>query len=158
MAFLIRRATLADLPALIGLERNFPGDRLGRNNFRHLLTRAHADVWVGVADGTPVANAVVLFRKNSTCARLYSLVVAPSTRGRGIAGALVRTLELAASARGCNRVRLEVRDDNAVAARLYTRLGYRFVRRVPAFYEDGHDALRLDGMLDDADTRDDLAA
>lgn len=158
MTFTIRRAAAADLPALTMLEQSFPGDRLSRSNFRHLLTRARADIWVCVAAGTPVGNAIVLFKKNSRRARLYSLVVAPSERGRGIARALAQTAEIAAADRGCNCMHLEVREDNAVATRLYAKLGYRFAHRVEGFYDDGHDALRLERTLARNGERTDRAA
>ena len=158
MALTVRRATLADLPALLALERDFPGDRLVRSSFRHLLTRAHAGIWVCLAADALVGNAIVLFRKHSRRARLYSLIVTPSARGRGIARALVESVETAVAERGCNRMYLEVRDDNAVAVRLYQRLGYRFVRRIENFYEDGRDALQLERPLGESGKSPDLAA
>lgn len=142
-----RRATLADLPALLDLERAFPGDRLSRRSFRHLLTRANADVWICTEDGQVVGDAVMLYRNASLTARLYSIVIAPSARGRGIARALVRSVETAALQRSRRRIYLEVRADNAAAIGLYEKIGYRIVGRLVGFYEDGQDALRLQRSL-----------
>lgn len=150
MAVVIRRATLTELPALVALERSFPGDRLSRRSFRHLLTRARAEVWVAVADDRVAANAVVLYRTRTRQARLYSLVVDPALRGRGIAQALLEAAEAAARARGCVRVYLEVRRDNGAALALYAKRGYRPVGRISQFYEDGEDALRLERRLEPA--------
>lgn len=161
MTVVIRRATLADLPVLVALERDFPGDRLSRRSFRHLLTRARADVWVAVADDCIVGNAVVLYRAHVRQARLYSLVVHPARRGRGIARGLVDAAEAAARLHDCACVHLEVRIDNDPALGLYAKLGYRTVRRIPRFYEDGQDALRLERRLEAAPPsqgRHDLAA
>ena len=143
----IRRAGLADLAALIALERCFPGDRLSARSFRHLLTHARADVWVAADASELLGNAVVLYRRHSTRGRLYSLVVAPSARGRGIARALVEAAETAAAAAGARHLYLEVRCDNAAAIGLYRKLGYHPVARLPRYYEDGQDAIRLERPL-----------
>lgn len=147
MSLHIRRAGRADLAALVMLERSFPGDRLTRRGFRHLLTRAHADVWVAADGAELLGNAVVLYRTHTTSARLYSLVVAPVARGRGIARALVQAAEAAATARRVRRMFLEVRCDNAAAIRLYQKLGYRLMGQLPGFYEDGADGWRLENLL-----------
>lgn len=147
MSLSIRRASPCDLAALAALERCFPGDRLTRRGFRHLLTRAHADVWVAVARDELLGNAVVLYRARATTARLYSLIIAPAARGRGIAAALVHAAEGAASLRQIRRMVLEVRCENEAAIRLYVKLGYRFIDRLPRFYEDGADGWRLEHVL-----------
>ncbi|MFL6622820.1 MAG: GNAT family N-acetyltransferase [Sulfurifustis sp.] len=142
-----RLANRTDLPALLELERSFPGDRLSRRSFEHLLNGAHADVWVCAAGERVIADAVVLYRRGTRSARLYSIVVAHEARGSGVASALLRTLEATARRRGCERVSLEVRTDNRAALALYEKRGYRVVRRIAGFYEDGQDALRLERVL-----------
>src|SRR6266516_6794775 len=71
----LRRAQPRDLDALVRLEVYFPGDRLRRANLRHLLRHGHADVFVVECVDALVADAVVLYRRGSRHARLYSLVV-----------------------------------------------------------------------------------
>lgn len=94
-----------------------------------------------------LGKAVVFFRRNSDVARLYSIAVDGRARGRGLGKALLQAVERAAQRRGCTRLRLEVRQDNAGAIRLYERLGYRrFAARV-RFYEDGADAWRYEKTL-----------
>lgn len=156
--FTIRAATGSDLPALVALEQSFPGDRLTPSNFRYLIARPSAEIWVCVGTDAFLGDAIVLFKKHSRRARLYSLVVAPAARGRGIARTLVRAVEHAAAVRGCNRMSLEVRDDNAVAAALYAKLGYCFVGKIPRYYEDGCQAVRFERALGDTAGPTDLAA
>ena len=144
----MRRAELADLDAILALEAHFPSDRLSRRQLRHLLTRAHAEAWVaedGLAenDSRIVGDAIVLFRRGFDAARLYSLVVAPGARGRGVGASLLLAAERGAAERGCVSVRLEVREDNDAARRLYARHGYETVGRTDFFYRDGADALRM---------------
>jgi [ribosomal protein S18]-alanine N-acetyltransferase len=55
----------------------------------------------------------------------------------------VRRAEAVARRRGCGYIGLEVRADNAPARALYAGLGYAEERRLPRYYEDGADALRL---------------
>ena len=139
----IRRARAPDIPALVDLERAFPTDRLSARSFRHLLQRGHADVWIYDEAGRALGNAVVLYRRGTRIARLYSLVVADTARGKGIGSALVACAERHAARRGCAELQLEVRPDNAGAQALYARRGYAGRGTLPEFYEDGAPALRL---------------
>jgi len=144
-AYRIRRATPADLPALLALERRaFTTDHLSPRQYRRHVASASACVLAAVDASGLLGKAVLFFRRNSAGARLYSIAVADTARGRGIGEALLRACERAARARGCTRLRLEVRQDNAAAIRLYERLGYRRFGAHAAFYEDGADAWRYE--------------
>lgn len=140
---MIRRATAADVSALAELESVFPTDRMSRRNFQDLLRRGQGNVLVYEDGAAVLGDAVILYRRNSQTARIYSLVVAPAQRGRGIAQALLAAVEADARVRKCRLLRLEVRPDNAAALRLYERLGYTVGQRLEQFYEDGSPALRL---------------
>jgi ribosomal protein S18 acetylase RimI-like enzyme len=140
---ILRSAELADLDALLSLEQTFPGDRLGRASFRHLLSRGNADVILAEGGGRVLGDAVVLYRRGFHSARLYSLAVAEAARGRGVGRMLLSEAEERARARGCVSLRLEVREDNAAALRLYERAGFEVVGRTAEYYEDGSAALRL---------------
>lgn len=144
---MIRRAAHADIPALVTLEAVFPTDRMSTRNFQDLLRRGRGSVLVYEDEGALLGDAVVLYRRNSPTARIYSLVVEPKQRGRGIAQQLLAAVEIEARERQCQTLRLEVRPDNAQALRLYNHLGYRVERRLEQFYEDGSPALRLSKML-----------
>ncbi len=139
----VRRARRGDIPGLLALELFFPTDRLSRTSFRHLLTRGHADVLVYEHGAQALGNAVVLYRRGSRRARLYSLVTHPTHRGQGIASRLIAAAERAARKRGCKQIHLEVRPTNRGAIRLYQKRGYEIERRVAKFYEDGTDALQF---------------
>src|SRR6185312_5803177 len=144
----IRRATLADLPALLALERRaFTTDHLSSRQYRHHITNTSACVFAALDASGLLGKAVVFFRKNTRVARLYSLAVADEARGRGVGEALVRAVEGAARDKCCRRLRLEVRQDNASAIRLYERLGYRRFGAYCGFYEDGADAWRYEKDL-----------
>jgi ribosomal-protein-alanine N-acetyltransferase len=142
-AFRIRRATLADLDALVGLERAaFTTDHLSRRQYRKHVQSTSARVIAAVDGAGLLGKAVLFFRRDSDIARLYSIAVAHSARGRGLGEALLLAAERAARRQGARRMRLEVRQDNAAAIRLYERRGYRRIGAYAAFYEDGADAWR----------------
>ncbi|MFO1070542.1 MAG: GNAT family N-acetyltransferase [Geminicoccaceae bacterium] len=148
----MRPAGIADLAALMRLETaGFPGDRMARRSLRRLLGRPTAQVLVAVAAGSAVGYAMVLLRKGSRAARLYSLVRDAGSARRGVGGALLAAAERAAVARGAAEMRLEVRTDNAAAIRLYERHGYEVFARIADYYEDHADALRMRKSLTEGD-------
>lgn len=140
---MIRRATLDDLDDLELLESSFPGDRISRQSFRHLLSKGHADIFILEENGSTLANIVLLYRKGFHSARLYSLVVHPLARGRGLAKQLLEVAEAAARARGCVSIRLELREDNSAARTLYTKHGFELIGRTADYYDDHSAALRM---------------
>lgn len=143
----VRSALPADLAALLVLEQHFPCDRLSRQSFRRLLRSTSAELQVYEEAGQVVGNAVLLHRRNSTQARIYSLIVHPDCQGRGIARTLLDSVECAAMARGCRALCLEVRADNAPALRLYQKAGFQVVRQITGYYQDHATALRLEKSL-----------
>lgn len=147
--FILRPATRADLDALVALEEAaFAGDRLSRRSLARLVGVRSAVVLVGVFAGQVVASAVVLLRSYSSRARLYSLAVAPSVRGRGFGAALLEAAERAAAARGATALTLEMRADNEAARQLYERHGFAAAGRSPGYYSDGEAALHFRKALE----------
>jgi ribosomal-protein-alanine acetyltransferase len=142
--FAIRLGRPADLPRLVEIENgSFPGDRLSRRALARHLGSPTAAVLVATAQsGQVVAYALLLFRRNASVARLYSVAVDPAARGLGLSRRLMAAAEAAARRRGASALVLEVRIDNAAAIRLYEALGYRRFARRSAYYEDEADALR----------------
>ncbi len=148
LRFRVRAARGADLEPLIELEqRVFATDRLSRASLRRLLASPSARVIVAEGGARLAGAAVVLFRKRATVARLYSIAVAPSMSGKGIAGALLRAAERAATRRKCRCIRLEVHVTNRAAIGCYRKGGYQQFGRYRSYYEDGGDALRFEKPL-----------
>jgi ribosomal protein S18 acetylase RimI-like enzyme len=145
----IRAATVADLDALLEIEqRCFDTDRLTRRSFRHMLTRAKAITLVHERDGDLDGYALVLFHAGTALARLYSFAVLPEHQGLRIGARLLTAAEAATLEHGYATLRLEVRADNAAARALYQRAGYREMQRLPGYYEDHADGLRLEKTLE----------
>ncbi len=145
----IRRATAADVAALVALEASiFPEDPFNGRQVRYLVLRARGAVMVAIAgrqcDGARlVGAAMVLWRRGGRSARLYTLAVAPDARGRGVGTRLLSACEAAAAAAGCAAMRLEVRAANAGARAFYRGRGYRPIAILPGYYEGGGDGIRM---------------
>lgn len=143
----LRDARLKDLPQLAALEALFPTDRMPERQFRHQVLRGAGRLRVAVAGGVLLGYALTMFRRGSGVARLYSISVHPAARGQGLGARLLVDAERGARARGCDRLRLEVRVRNRRAIALYESRGYvRFARRV-GYYQDGSDAFRYEKPL-----------
>jgi ribosomal protein S18 acetylase RimI-like enzyme len=152
--FAIRNAEPADLPGLVHLETAvFPSDRLSARSFRRLIATPSAACRVARVAGRLAGYHVLLFRRGSSVARLYSIAVAPEDRGRGLAALLMRDAEEVARRRGARHLRLEVRSDNAGAIRLYERLGYQACGGVAGYYADGADAHRYRRQIGGVDEK-----
>jgi ribosomal protein S18 acetylase RimI-like enzyme len=145
---MIRDARLSDLSALVALEDDcFEIDRFNRRQFRYMITRAQGRLLVDERRGTLIGYALVLFRRGTSLARLYSIAVDPRARGRGAGRDLLEAAERAAADADCAYLRLEVRRDNVESIRLYRNAGFRKLGEVGDYYEDGMEALRYEKAL-----------
>ena len=112
----IRRATAADIDALIALEHEcFQTDRILRRNYLRLLKKITAEIFVAVVDQQIVGNIIIFYRRNSKTSRVYSLAVQKIFRKFGVAHNLLKSAVESAVKRGCNQLILEVNDKNADA-------------------------------------------
>lgn len=146
----IALATPSDRPALDQLERcAFDSDRISARSWRRLLVSPGARVFVCRSNGTIAGACVVLHRKSASVARLYSLAVAPLSRGSGLAARLLAAALSDARQQGCAVLRLESRRDNAGAHRLFQRHGFTPSGTKPGYYQDGEDALCFERDLFD---------
>jgi ribosomal protein S18 acetylase RimI-like enzyme len=148
MPIAIRPARAADIDALVAIENSaFTSDRLSRRSFRTLLERETAQTLIAEAGGRAVGYCMVLFRKGSGVARLYSIATLGDTSEKGVGRQLLGAAEQAAYDRDRLLLRLEVREDNRRAIALYEQNAYRRIGREPDYYEDGAPALRFEKIL-----------
>ncbi|MAW87781.1 MAG: GNAT family N-acetyltransferase [Phyllobacteriaceae bacterium] len=148
MTTALRRATQSDIDQLVLLENTvFDADRISRRSFRQLIDRETAETIVAESGGRICGYAMVLFRKGTAVARLYSIAVLPSAGGSGLGARLLEAAEDAAFGHGRMVLRLEVREDNTRAIGLYERRGYRRIGRYLDYYADHTTALRYEKLL-----------
>ncbi|GLY18350.1 GNAT family N-acetyltransferase [Kineosporia rhizophila] len=133
-----RRATLSDVPAIVGL---LADDRFGATRespddldlYRAAFARVDADPQqlqvVGERDGVLLATAQVTFipgisRRGATRAIVEAVRVAGTERGAGLGSALMRWILDECRARGCDLVQLTSAVERQDAHRFYRRLGF----------------------------------
>jgi [ribosomal protein S18]-alanine N-acetyltransferase len=114
-----------------------------------MVSRAHGQLLVAERDGQLLGYALLLLRRRSTRARLYSIAIAEHARGMGLGQQLLARIEACAVAHHCTHLRLEVRTDNPGALGLYERNGYRRFALVDDYYADHTSALRLEKPLNE---------
>lgn len=142
MALEIREANWDDardrLAALLVLDTYASGESGGgaplsaevkRRLIPALREHGQALVLLAFEDGQPAGIATCFFGFSTFYARpllnVHDLAVMPAFQRRGIGRALLEAAEAGASARGCCKLTLEVREDNRVARELYHQHGFR---------------------------------
>lgn len=129
----VRPATTADLDAVAALEEEtFGADAWSRSAVLEEITGPARQVLVSVDDGGTVCGYVVVGGVGEV-ADLHRVVVCPSRRRSGVAGALLDAVDVTAYA----RMLLEVRADNEAALAFYRRRGFVEVARRSNYYADG---------------------
>lgn len=140
---ILRRASNADVPRVVELERESFSDPWSAAAFRAALAEERvlfvvAETSVGELVGYAVAWSAV------DEAELANLAVTASARGAGIGKALVDAALRYGEERGCVCMHLEVRESNAAARAVYAACGFEEVGRRRRYYrEPAEDALLL---------------
>lgn len=132
----IRRATPADLHAITALERESPtAAHWSQAQYDAILNAPHAtDRLILVsADDRDLTGFVVAHTATEEW-ELENIVVAESSRRRGLGCQLVHALLDAARQQHARVVFLEVRESNASARALYHTCGFQETGRRPNYY------------------------
>lgn len=134
MAWQLRRASVADLEAIMPLERSiFQGDAWSANAMRNELANPQTHYLVAQRAPTPehpdlpdqIDGYAGLFAPRGALeGDIQTIAVAESARRGGLGRSLIQTLVGEARDRGAREVFLEVRADNPGAQGLYESLGF----------------------------------
>ncbi|EQB35593.1 hypothetical protein M947_09940 [Sulfurimonas hongkongensis] len=139
----LREAKTSDVNALYGLERelfcskNYP---LSKGSLYYHAKNSL--VLLSEVEGTLAGYILILTKRKD--AKLYSLGVKDSFRGRGISKALLQQASKNLKDLGFQKFILEVRVDNIVAFSLYEKNGFKVAKKLKAFYKDGCDAYLME--------------
>lgn len=140
----LRHATLHDVPALVELEAAcFDYDLLKATHFRYFINSPQAHLLVVEQANELIAYALLLSRKHSSRARLYSIAVHPNFRGQGAAPLLWQALEDLCRLYGRHEMHFEVKQTNARAIHFYQKQGYEIIGEKKQYYDDGSDAYQM---------------
>ena len=141
-------AEVTDIATLVEIEQAcFTTDKLSVRSFRRFISEKRSDLYIARYKNEIVGYYLLLYRRGTSLARLYSIALLPSARGTGIAAQLLKDAEERALERHCAFMRLEVRPDNAAAIRLYQKQGYHPFGVKLDFYEDHTDALCMQKQI-----------
>lgn len=147
-SFKICLATKEHIPALLELENLcFDYEKLNKHRFLYMLDKAHASLWIALEHHILVGYILLLFNRSSQLARIYSLAVHPSYRGQGIAKLLLAKAEKETREKHYKAIRLEVREDNLASIALYEKQGFSIIKKLPDYYSNHIDGLRLEKKL-----------
>lgn len=139
---ILRPAKLSDLGQLVDLENAcFDYDQLTRRNFHWMITKANSIFLVIEYKTKLIGYGLVLINSGTSLARLYSIAVLDSYQGHGLASQLILELEEMSSNEDCAYLRLEVKESNKGAIKLYEKLGYIKFSQKEDYYDNGETAL-----------------
>ena len=84
-------------------------------------------------------------RVNNNQARIMMFAVRQEYRHQGIGQSIIDRFRMNAVMSGITFITLEVKPSNTAAVRFYKRNGFKETNILPRFYQDGGDAIRMDG-------------
>ena len=141
----LRQMTVADLPAVMEIEREtFPARRVERGHAARRAGRPAPDPPLRGGPGgrrdRRLRRALSPRATRPTCRPSRSW---PKTSGTGIGGAMLTELLAEAVRRGAREIFLEVRADNPGAQGVYGDFGFEGIGVRRRYYEDGTDAIMM---------------
>jgi len=154
----LRRATSADLPAIIQLVgqvvplMNAAGNYQWTNEYPNEAVFekdiAQNHLWVAELGGELAGVAALTQDQDAEYADAdwdaaepalvtHRLAVAPSAQGHGVAQALLQQAEHEARVLGLRTLRVDTNSENAATQRLFPKLGYRFAGEIKLAFRPG---------------------
>jgi len=133
---MIRRAVLADVDAVVVIERAcFGADAWSETLVTAAVEGGRSTVLIDDLDAYGVIAVA------GDVADLERIAVMPSRRRQGVAGRVLDALCAAAREQEADRMLLEVAADNAAAIAFYAAHGFTTISRRAGYYRGGIDAL-----------------
>jgi len=137
----VRKLRRRDLDRVLEIERaSFGPEAWDRNLFAEFL--ASRDLFLGAWRGGRLCGYLLASARGAR-AELMSIAVDPPARKRGAASALIRAALRQVRRGRAGRFSLMVKTSNREAQGCYAKFGFRRIRRVRAYYEDGSDGLLM---------------
>lgn len=154
MSATIRKAGIDDLPLLESIEvKSFAPslyDRMSKRQYRHLLTRGNADILLALSSQNEVGcgAAILLYKKNNSFSRFYSLAVIPEYQGKGVGSHLFGAAEKLSKDKCLKGMILEIRADNDILFQRYQKNGYVSYKTIPDYYPDGEACIKMKKLFE----------
>ena len=140
MAVKIQTASIKALDALYKIEEQcFTEEAFSKRQIAYLLTDYNTIALVAKADEEIAGFIIVQIETDDAeYGHIITLNVAVNFRHKGVATRLLQEITSLLKQRGISECRLEVRDDNHAAIKLYHKLGYRTVCKLDRYYGKRH--------------------
>ena len=145
----IETASLKLLDQLFKIEEKcFDQEAFSKRQIAYLLTDYNTIALAAKADNNTVGFIIaqVEVEENTEFGHIITINVTPNFRRQKIATKMLREMENLLKQKGINECRLEVREDNHAAIKLYCSLGYQTVGKLERYYGTKH-GLYLKKML-----------
>ena len=145
MTWLLRRAALSDLDAIMAIETmTFESDAWSRQQMESELANPNTYYLVATREGVMTVDgyAGLLAPRGAAQADIQTIAVCDPARRHGLGRTLMNALLSEARSRDAHEVFLEVRADNPTAQQLYGSIGFEQISVRKRYYQpDGVDAL-----------------
>jgi ribosomal-protein-alanine acetyltransferase len=136
----IETATIKILDILYKIEEKcFDEEAFSKRQIAYLLTDYNTIALVAKT-GTDITGFIIaqVETDDTDFGHIITLNVAPNYRHKSVATQLLHEIENLLKQRGINECRLEVREDNHAAIKLYHKLGYQTIGKLDRYYGKKH--------------------
>ena len=137
----IETATLKLLDQLYQIEENcFDQEAFSKRQIAYLLTDYNT-IALAAKTCSSLAGFIIAqveVEENTEFGHIITINVAPNFRRQKIATKMLHEIENILKQKGINQCRLEVREDNHTAIKLYQTLGYQTVGKLERYYGTKH--------------------
>jgi len=137
----IETATIKVLDELYALEEAcFDQEAFSKRQISYLLTDYNTVALIAKVEGSIVGFIIaqVEVEENTEFGHIITLNIAPKYRHQKIATNLLKEIEDILKLKGITESRLEVREDNHVAIKLYKTLSYQTMGKLEKYYGTKH--------------------
>jgi ribosomal-protein-alanine acetyltransferase len=137
----IETATIRLLDELYALEEEcFDQEAFSKRQIAYLLTDYNSIALMAKVESSIVGFVIaqVEVEENTEFGHIITLNIAPKRRHQRIATNLLKEIESILKRKGITECRLEVREDNHAAIKLYKTLGYQTVGKLENYYGAKH--------------------
>lgn len=141
MELKIETATIKLLDKLFEIEEDcFDQEAFTKQQISYLLSD-HNTIALVAKVNSDVAGFVIAqieVEENTEYGHIITINVAPNFRRKGIATKMLQEIESFLKQRSITQIRLEVREDNNLAIKLYDKLGYQISGKLERYYGKKH--------------------
>ncbi len=137
----IETATIRLLEQLYQIEEQcFDQEAFTKRQIAYLLSDYNTIALVAKINSDTVGFVITMVEveENLEFGHIVTINVAPNCRRKGIATKLLHEIEKLLKQKSINEIRLEVREDNHPAIKLYQTLNYQTIGKLENYYHNKH--------------------